>query len=102
MRTTPSREREPLLTPVDPRMGPMPRPSSMGSDFDGMRSQSNSNLQNFYASQRYGPRNSEADQQMQARRRQAAQRERELRNYHQEQQYQKRRSNRDLYTASQS
>lgn len=83
-------------------MGPMPRPSSMGSDFDGMRSQSNSNLQNFYASQRYGPRNSEADQQMQARRRQAAQRERELRNYHQEQQYQKRRSNRDLYTASQS
>jgi len=82
-------------------MGPAPRPGSMG-DFDGMRSQSNSNLQTFYANQRFGPRNPEADQQMQARRRQAAQRERELRNYHQEQQYQKRRSNLDFSTASQS
>jgi hypothetical protein len=59
-------------------------------EFDGMRSQSNTGLQNFYSNQRYG-RNAEADQAMQARRRQAAQRERELRNYHQEQQYQKRR-----------
>ena len=78
-----------LTNPPDPRVGPTPRPGSIG-EFDGMRSQSNSGLQNFYSSQRYG-RNAEADQAMQARRRQAAQRERELRNYHQEQQYQKRR-----------
>ena len=52
-----------------------------------MRSQSASNLQNFYANQRYQPRPNEAEQMMQAKRRMAAQRERELRNYHQEQQY---------------
>lgn len=45
------------------------------------------NQQNFYAAQRYQGRPSEADQMMQAKRRMAAQRERELRNYHQEQQY---------------
>ena len=44
-------------------------------------------MQNFYASQRYQGRQSEAEQVMQAKRRMAAQRERELRNYHQEQQY---------------
>ncbi|AEO65583.1 uncharacterized protein THITE_2112708 [Thermothielavioides terrestris NRRL 8126] len=48
-----------------------------------------SNLQNFYASQRHQSSrgSSEAEQMMQAKRRMAAQRERELRNYHQEQQY---------------
>ena len=48
---------------------------------------STANQQNFYAAQRYQGRPSEADQMMQAKRRMAAQRERELRNYHQEQQY---------------
>jgi len=58
-----------------------------GGDYDGTRSHSASNLQNFYASQRFQPRHGDADQVMQAKRRMAAQRERELRNYHQEQQY---------------
>ncbi|KAI1392501.1 uncharacterized protein F4822DRAFT_425706 [Hypoxylon trugodes] len=46
------------------------------------------NLQNFYAAQRHQPSrgSNEAEQMMQAKRRMAAQRERELRNYHQEQQ----------------
>lgn len=57
------------------------------SEFDPSRSHSASNLQNFYASQRYQSRPNEAEQMMQAKRRMAAQRERELRNYHQEQQY---------------
>jgi len=48
---------------------------------------STANQQTFYAAQRYQGRPSEADQMMQAKRRMAAQRERELRNYHQEQQY---------------
>ncbi|KAL8834287.1 MAG: hypothetical protein Q9176_007565 [Flavoplaca citrina] len=57
-------------------------------DYDQMRSQhSGSNLQNFYANQRHQSRPNEAEQMMQAKRRMAAQRERELRNYHQEQQY---------------
>lgn len=56
-------------------------------DFDPSRSHSASNLQNFYASQRYQGRQSEAEQVLQAKRRMAAQRERELRNYHQEQQF---------------
>lgn len=55
-------------------------------DFDPSRQHPGSNLQNFYASQRHG-RHGEPDQMMQAKRRMAAQRERELRNYHQEQQY---------------
>jgi hypothetical protein len=55
-----------------------------------MRPQSASNLQSYYATQRYNPRQSDTDQALQAKRRMAAQRERELRNYHQEQQYQKR------------
>lgn len=54
-------------------------------EYDQMRS--GSNLQNFYADQRHQPRPNEAEQMMQAKRRMAAQRERELRNYHQEQQY---------------
>lgn len=47
------------------------------------------NLQNFYAAQRHQSSrgSNEAEQMMQAKRRMAAQRERELRNYHQEQQY---------------
>lgn len=77
---------------IDPRMssGGPPRHHSV-SDFGGSdsRSFSGSNLQNFYASQRHQPSRgaNEAEQVMQAKRRMAAQRERELRNYHQEQQY---------------
>ena len=60
------------------------------SDFDPQRG-SASNMQNFYANQRFQGqaqgRPGEPDQMMQAKRRMAAQRERELRNYHQEQQY---------------
>ena len=58
------------------------------SDFDPQRG-SASNMQNFYANQRFQgqSRPGEPDQMMQAKRRMAAQRERELRNYHQEQQY---------------
>jgi len=65
------------------------------SEFGGSeRSFSASNLQNFYATQRHQPsRASEAEQVMQAKRRMAAQRERELRNYHQEQQYNRSRQN---------
>lgn len=67
--------------------GGPPRHHSV-SDFGDTRSFSASNLQNFYATQRHQPsRASEAEQVMQAKRRMAAQRERELRNYHQEQQY---------------
>lgn len=68
--------------------GNMGRPQSMQSDFDP-RGGHQSNLQNFYASQRQQSSrgSNEAEQAMQAKRRLAAQRERELRNYHQEQQY---------------
>jgi len=74
-------------------VGGMQRHHSV-SEFDGVRPASGSNLQSFYANQRFGPRPTEQDQAMQAKRRMAAQRERELRNYHQEQQYHKRKSNR--------
>jgi hypothetical protein len=57
------------------------------SEYDGSRSQSATNVQGFYQNQRYAPRANDADQMAQAKRRMAAQRERELRNYHQEQQY---------------
>jgi hypothetical protein len=68
--------------------GSSQRPS-IGSEFDG-RPQSGSGLQSYYQSQRYGPRpGNEQGQMEQAKRRMAAQRERELRNYHQEQQYAK-------------
>lgn len=68
--------------------GGIPQRHHSVSDFGDARSFSASNLQNFYASQRHQPaRASEAEQVMQAKRRMAAQRERELRNYHQEQQY---------------
>ncbi|CAG8959823.1 hypothetical protein HYFRA_00001731 [Hymenoscyphus fraxineus] len=75
----------------DPRMGGGPPRHHSVSDFGGndARSFSGSNLQSFYASQRHQPSRgaNEAEQVMQAKRRMAAQRERELRNYHQEQQY---------------
>ena len=68
-------------------MGGGPQRHHSVSDYDGIRSHSASNVQGYYANQRFGPRPNEADQMMQAKRRMAAQRERELRNYHQEQQY---------------
>lgn len=70
-------------------MGNLPQPQHRHSigDYEQLRPHSGSNLQNFYASQRHQPRPSEAEQMLQAKRRMAAQRERELRNYHQEQQY---------------
>lgn len=57
------------------------------SEFDNSRGHSSPNAQGFYASQRFQNRPNEVEQMMQAKRRMAAQRERELRNYHQEQQY---------------
>ncbi|KAM5462680.1 hypothetical protein MauCBS54593_007900 [Microsporum audouinii] len=74
---------------TDPRaMGPMApsRHHSIG-DYDSIRPHSASNLQGFYAAQRFQGRPNETEQMIQAKRRLAAQRERELRNYHQEQQY---------------
>ncbi|KAI0120718.1 hypothetical protein BJ170DRAFT_588962 [Xylariales sp. AK1849] len=69
--------------------------SHSGSDYGGdarvgsAGSHAGPGLQNFYASQRHQTSrgSNEAEQMMQAKRRMAAQRERELRNYHQEQQY---------------
>ncbi|MCJ1399762.1 hypothetical protein MMC11_002965 [Xylographa trunciseda] len=88
--TPPRRDNMPFagrsFAEFDPRMSGPPRHHSI-SDFDQIRSPSASNLQNFYASQRFQPRHNEAEQMQQAKRRMAAQRERELRNYHQEQQY---------------
>ena len=55
-------------------------------DYDP-RSHSSSGLQNYYGNQRYPSRGVEGDPMQQAKRRMAAQRERDLRNYHQEQQY---------------
>lgn len=73
---------------IDTRMvTPMTSRHYSVQEFDVMRSQSAANLQNFYATQRFQPRQTEAEQMMQAKRRLAAQRERDLRNYHQEQQY---------------
>lgn len=57
-------------------------------EFEAARPHSATALQTFYANQRFQTaRPSETEQMMQAKRRLAAQRERELRNYHQEQQY---------------
>ncbi|TAQ83217.1 hypothetical protein B7494_g8459 [Chlorociboria aeruginascens] len=79
----------PFPEQFDPRMASGPPRHHSVSDFGDARSFSGSNLQNFYASQRHQPSRgaNEAEQVMQAKRRMAAQRERELRNYHQEQQY---------------
>ncbi|CAG8043569.1 unnamed protein product [Penicillium salamii] len=71
----------------DPRMGGGPQRHHSISEFDGNRAPPSGNAQGFYASQRYQGRPNEVEQMMQAKRRMAAQRERELRNYHQEQQY---------------
>lgn len=56
---------------------------------DSSRGGHQSNLQNFYATQRQQSSrgSNDAEQMIQAKRRLAAQRERELRNYHQEQQF---------------
>ncbi|KAL4916788.1 hypothetical protein BDW62DRAFT_211624 [Aspergillus aurantiobrunneus] len=85
---TPSLTRTyPEYPSADPRMStPAQRHHSI-SDFDGARMHPAPNVQGFYASQRFQGRPNEVDQMMQAKRRMAAQRERELRNYHQEQQY---------------
>ena len=70
----------------DPRMGGGGRQPSTG-DYDSGRPGS-AGLQGYYQGQRFpGGRPNEAEQMQQAKRRMAAQRERELRNYHQEQQY---------------
>lgn len=71
----------------DPRMGGGPQRHHSVSEFEGSRMHPSGNAQGFYASQRYQGRPNEVEQMMQAKRRMAAQRERELRNYHQEQQY---------------
>lgn len=71
----------------DPRMGGGPSRHQSVSELEGGRPGS-AGLQGYYAGQRFpGGRQSEAEQMLQAKRRMAAQRERELRNYHQEQQY---------------
>lgn len=69
--------------------GPGSRPHSVGGFEDARGPHQGSNLSNFYANQRHQTSrgSNEAEQMMQAKRRMAAQRERELRNYHQEQQY---------------
>ncbi|KAK3897953.1 hypothetical protein C8A05DRAFT_19381 [Staphylotrichum tortipilum] len=72
-----------------PPAGPGSRPNSVANFDDARGPHTSSNLQNFYATQRHQSSrgSNEAEQMMQAKRRMAAQRERELRNYHQEQQY---------------
>ncbi|WPH02856.1 Hypothetical protein R9X50_00572400 [Acrodontium crateriforme] len=71
----------------DPRMGGGPSRHHSVSEYTGERPGS-AGLQGFYAGQRFpGGRQSEAEAMLQQKRRMAAQRERELRNYHQEQQY---------------
>ncbi|KAK0737393.1 hypothetical protein B0T21DRAFT_347764 [Apiosordaria backusii] len=83
--------RYPGFDPRAPGGGPGSRPHSVADfgDARGPPHQNPTNLQNFYASQRHQTSrgSNEAEQMMQAKRRMAAQRERELRNYHQEQQY---------------
>ena len=74
-----------LLNIQDQRMGGIPPRHHSISDYEQVRPHSSSNLQSFYANQRHQPRPSEAEQMMQVKRKMAAQRERELRNYHQEQ-----------------
>lgn len=87
------RDSMPVMAPrqypeqYDPRMSGGPQRHHSVSEYDGIRSHSASNVQGYYQSQRYAPRPNDADQMAQAKRRMAAQRERELRNYHQEQQY---------------
>lgn len=80
----------PLLinrTPLTHTVTGVRMPQRHSIDYDQMRPHSNSNAQAFYSSQRQQPRLNDAEQNAQAKRRMAAQRERDLRNYHQEQQY---------------
>ncbi|KAK9388795.1 hypothetical protein V1515DRAFT_614313 [Lipomyces mesembrius] len=86
-------------TPLDPRMAqPVARPpfASMATDPELVRPQSTmAGLNGYYASQRFqaGPavpaqgRTPDSEQVLQMKRRLAAARERDLRNYHQEQQF---------------
>ncbi|GAM87197.1 hypothetical protein ANO11243_052190 [Dothideomycetidae sp. 11243] len=74
-------------TEIESRSGGPSRHQSV-SEYDGGRPNSSVGLQGYYASQRFQQRQQpDQDQMLQAKRRMAAQRERELRNYHQEQQY---------------
>lgn len=85
-------EHIPLTRIADGRVphGGGPRSHSV-NNFDDARGPQGQNLHNFYASQRHQSSrgSNEAEQVMQAKRRMAAQRERELRNLHTEQQYQR-------------
>ena len=79
------------LNPLDHRNTHMSqqRHHSIG-DYDQLRSHRGS-VHSFYSGQRQ-PRVGGADPAVQSKRREAAERERELRNYHQEQQYNRRKS----------
>lgn len=90
----PRRDSMPMMigrpyTDYDPRLlgGIPPQRHHSVSDFDPTRMHPAAGLQGYYATQRFQGRPAETDQMLQAKRRMAAQRERELRNYHQEQQY---------------
>ncbi|KAL1967703.1 hypothetical protein VTN77DRAFT_2960 [Rasamsonia byssochlamydoides] len=90
--TVPRRDSMPMMMgrhfpDYDPRMMGIPQRHHSLSDFDPTRMHPAAGLQGFYAAQRFQGRPAETEQMMQAKRRMAAQRERELRNYHQEQQY---------------
>lgn len=67
-------------------MNVMPQRHSAIGDYESLRPHSASNVQGFYAAQRYQGRPNEVEQMMQAKRRMAAQREGELRKYHHQQQ----------------
>jgi len=88
----PTNQAAPPAMRVDSRVshGGGPRSHHMNA-FDDARGPPGQNLHNFYATQRHQPSrgSNEAEQVMQAKRRMAAQRERELRNLHTEQQYQR-------------
>lgn len=71
---------------------PNPRSSAMGryppvAEFDGGRPGSTVGMPGYGVPPRFAPAQNDQEQALQAKRRLAAQRERELRNYHQEQQY---------------
>ncbi|OJD26095.1 hypothetical protein ACJ73_02533 [Blastomyces percursus] len=88
----PRRESVPLMMnrpypDYDARMmNVMPQRHSSIGDYESLRPHSASNVQGFYAAQRYQGRPNEVEQMMQAKRRMAAQREGELRKYHHQQQ----------------
>ncbi|KAA8913887.1 hypothetical protein FN846DRAFT_886305 [Sphaerosporella brunnea] len=100
----PRRDSMPMIPGAVPRfpvdthervMATMPVRHYSVPEFEAIRSPSAANLQNFYATQRFQPPRTvaqpapaaEPESLLQAKRRAAAQRERELRNYHQEQQF---------------